>query len=65
MARPLGAWSYSICMTQGLIGAAYDRAIVMLDHRLHLWGPERLPIAGRDYWSALVQAGRWTGSTSP
>ncbi|HEY1940632.1 MAG TPA: acyltransferase [Roseiarcus sp.] len=60
-ARPfaaLGAWSYSIYMTQGLIGNAYDRAILMLDDRAGLWGLERLQIGGRDYWSA--HANGWT-----
>ncbi len=60
-ARPfaaLGAWSYSIYMTQGLIGAAYDRAILVLDHRAGLWGLAKLSIGGRDYWSA--HANLWT-----
>jgi len=54
LARPfaaIGAWSYSIYMTQGLIGAAYDRAVVMFDRRYGLWGLEKVQIEGRDYWS--------------
>lgn len=61
LARPfaaIGAWSYSIYMTQGLIGAAYDRAVVMLDRRYGLWGLEKFQIEGRDYWSP--HAAGWT-----
>lgn len=60
-ARPvaaLGAWSYSIYMSQGLIGNAYDRAIVMLDRRTGLWGLDKLQIGPRDYWTA--QAHGWS-----
>ncbi len=60
LARPfaaIGAWSYSIYMTQGLIGAAYDRAVFLLDRRYGVWGLERIQIEGRDYWGA--HAGGW------
>jgi peptidoglycan/LPS O-acetylase OafA/YrhL len=60
LARPfaaIGAWSYSIYMTQGLIGNAYDRAVVMLDRRYGVWGLEKIQIEGRDFWSP--HAGGW------
>lgn len=60
-ARPLaalGAWSYSIYMTQALIGNAYDRAILLFDHHTGLWGLEWRDIGRSGYWSA--QRNGWT-----
>jgi hypothetical protein len=57
MFRPfaaLGAWSYSIYMTQGLIANAYDRAIPLIVRRIGAPLGQRLAIGARDYWVAAT-----------
>ena len=63
LARPfaaIGAWSYSIYMTQGLIGNAYDRAIVMLDRRVGVFGLEKIRSPAATSGARTPTAGRWT-----